>query len=169
MALNFPFLRLHQLLHPRAWVYEVLGIELRSLRMIGKHSNNGNTHLALEGRFSDKKNLKQAAEWPVTPTTFMTLAAVQPRRMSPGTLTAGTVCTQIRGPPACHSSLALAIFSFCKAQGLLGLDPYWACCRSSGPRGCSRSGCMAVLAFSPFISSVGAQRWRELALALECP
>lgn len=33
--------------------------------MIGKHSNNGNTHPALEGR--------QAAEWHVTP-TFMTLA-----------------------------------------------------------------------------------------------
>lgn len=45
------------------------------------------------------------------------------------TLTAGTVCTQIRGPPACHSSLVWVISVFCKAWGLLGLDqcPLWLC------------------------------------------
>lgn len=34
------------------------------------------------------------------------------------------MCIQIRGLPACHSLVALAISSFCKAQGLQALDLY---------------------------------------------
>lgn len=133
-----------------ARIYEVLGTALRALRVRSKHSTSGDLYPALKECFI--KLFKRAAQWNATPLParpwLATLPGVQPSLFFPILcfhqgdlrreeasipcyliLTAGTACTQIRGPPACHSSLVPVIFSFCQAQDLLGvgLCHRWLC------------------------------------------
>lgn len=133
-----------------ARIYEVLGTELRALRVRSKHSTSGDIYPALKGCFI--KNVQAGCTAECDSPTCTTLAgdlawcsafSVLPilcfhqgdlRREEASIpcyliLTAGTACTQIRGPPACHSSLVPVIFSFCQAQGLLGLGlcHQWLC------------------------------------------